>query len=135
VGVLMDLLSLYSTPMLLRSYGSTPWVCSQVSLPFPKHNPSLHRSSQRKKGMFPLGNTSHHRSPRFSFSHPNIFVHPIDSFLLMLFICPSLNPSKEHVCSVGGFTHQILNFCFFPFYRWGFSKVIRWPLEVDKWLE
>jgi hypothetical protein len=102
MGVLMESFNLSSVPMLPREDGSTTWVCSQVAPPFPKHNPSLHRPSQGKKGVCPLGLTRHHRAPRCSFPHPNIFVFPTNHFLLVLFVHSiTLNLPKEHACSMG----------------------------------
>jgi hypothetical protein len=53
--VLMGWSNLSGAPMMPREDNSTTWACSQVTPPFPKCNPCLHRTSQGKKGVWPLG--------------------------------------------------------------------------------
>jgi hypothetical protein len=101
VGVLVESFSLSGAPMLPRADRSTPWAWYQVASSLHKPNPSLCRSSQGKKGMCSLGCAHHHRAPRCSYPHPNIFVFPTNHFLLVLFIHLSSNLPKDHTCLVG----------------------------------
>ena len=55
MGVLMGWSNLSSAPMMRREDKSTTWTCSQFAPFLPKCNLCLHRSSQEKKGVWPLG--------------------------------------------------------------------------------